>query len=52
LTFTVAATQIGLQLGAITQATAAALVAAGLLSVIISPARVGDGAIDTARAAR
>jgi Kef-type K+ transport system membrane component KefB len=38
LTFTVAATQIGLQLGAITQATAAGLVAAGLLSVVISPA--------------
>jgi Kef-type K+ transport system membrane component KefB len=38
LTFTVAATQIGLQLGAITEATAAGLVAAGLLSVVISPA--------------
>jgi Kef-type K+ transport system membrane component KefB len=37
LTFTVAATQIGLQLGVITRASAAALVAAGLLSVVISP---------------
>ena len=38
LTFTVAATQIGLQLGVVTRASAAALVAAGLLSVVISPA--------------
>jgi Kef-type K+ transport system membrane component KefB len=38
LTFTVTATQIGLQLGVVTQATAAGLVAAGLLSVVISPA--------------
>jgi Kef-type K+ transport system membrane component KefB len=38
LTFTVTAAQIGLQLGAVTQATAAGLVAAGLLSVVISPA--------------
>jgi hypothetical protein len=36
--FIVAATQIGLQAGVITRATAAALVAAGLLSVVISPA--------------
>jgi Kef-type K+ transport system membrane component KefB len=38
LTFTVTATQIGLQLGVVTQASAAGLVAAGLLSVVISPA--------------
>jgi Kef-type K+ transport system membrane component KefB len=38
LTFTVTATQIGLRLGVVTQATAAGLVAAGLLSVVISPA--------------
>ncbi len=38
LTFVVTATQIGLQLGVVTQATAAGLVAAGLLSVVISPA--------------
>ena len=38
LTFTVAATQIGLQLGVVTRASAAGLVAAGLLSVVISPA--------------
>jgi Kef-type K+ transport system membrane component KefB len=38
LTFTVTAAQIGLQLGVVTQATAAGLVAAGLLSVVISPA--------------
>jgi Kef-type K+ transport system membrane component KefB len=38
LTFTVTATQIGLQLGVVTQATAAGLVAAGLLSAVISPA--------------
>jgi Kef-type K+ transport system membrane component KefB len=38
LTFTVAATQIGLQLGVVTRASAAGLVAAGLLSVLISPA--------------
>ena len=33
-----AATQIGVQLGVVTQASAAALIAAGLLSVIIFPA--------------
>jgi len=38
LTFIVAATQIGLRLGVISRASAAALVAAGLLSVVISPA--------------
>ena len=38
LPFIVAATQIGVQLGVVTRASAAALVAAGLLSVIISPA--------------
>ncbi len=38
LTFTVTATQIGLQLGVVTRASAAGLVAAGLLSVVISPA--------------
>ena len=38
LTFPVAATQIGLQLGAVNRASAAGLVAAGLLSVVISPA--------------
>jgi Kef-type K+ transport system membrane component KefB len=38
LTFTVAATQIGLQLGAVSRASASGLVAAGLLSVVISPA--------------
>jgi Kef-type K+ transport system membrane component KefB len=38
LTFVVTATQIGLELGVVTQATAAGLVAAGLLSVVISPA--------------
>jgi TRAP-type mannitol/chloroaromatic compound transport system permease large subunit len=38
LTFPVAATQIGLQLGAVSRASAAGLVAAGLLSVVISPA--------------
>jgi Kef-type K+ transport system membrane component KefB len=38
LPFIVAATQIGLQLGVVTKASAAALVAAGLLSVVISPA--------------
>jgi Kef-type K+ transport system membrane component KefB len=38
LPFIVAATQIGLQLGVVTRASAAGLVAAGLLSVIISPA--------------
>src|SRR6201993_5151999 len=36
--FIVAATQIGLQLGVVTRASAAGLVAAGLLSVVISPA--------------
>lgn len=39
LPFVVAATQIGVQLGVVTRASAAALVAAGLLSVLISPAR-------------
>jgi len=34
----VAATQIGLQLGIVSRASAAGLVAAGLLSVVISPA--------------
>jgi Kef-type K+ transport system membrane component KefB len=38
LTVIVAATQIGLQLNAVSQASAAGLVAAGLLSVVISPA--------------
>jgi Kef-type K+ transport system membrane component KefB len=38
LPFIVAATQIGVPLGVVTRASAAALVAAGLLSVIISPA--------------
>ena len=38
LTFPVAASQIGLQLGAVSGASAAGLVAAGLLSVVISPA--------------
>jgi Kef-type K+ transport system membrane component KefB len=38
LPFIVAATQIGLQLGVVSRASAAALVAAGLLSVVISPA--------------
>jgi Kef-type K+ transport system membrane component KefB len=38
LPFIVAATQIGVQLGVVTRASAAALVAAGLLSVIVSPA--------------
>ena len=38
LTFPVAASQIGLQLGAVSRASAAGLVAAGLLSVVISPA--------------
>ena len=38
LPFIVAATQIGLQLGIVSRASAAALVAAGLLSVIICPA--------------
>jgi Kef-type K+ transport system membrane component KefB len=38
LPFIVAATQIGLQLGAVSRASAAGLVAAGLLSVVISPA--------------
>ena len=37
LTFVVAATQIGLGLGVVSRASAAALVAAGLLSVAISP---------------
>ncbi len=38
LPFIVAATQIGLQIGVVTQATASALIAAGRLSVIIFPA--------------
>src|SRR5215510_13535221 len=38
LPFIVAATQIGLQLGILSRASAAALVAAGLLSVVICPA--------------
>jgi Kef-type K+ transport system membrane component KefB len=38
LPFIVAATQIGVQLGVVTRASAAGLVAAGLLSVVISPA--------------
>jgi Kef-type K+ transport system membrane component KefB len=38
LPFVVAATQIGVQIGVVTQASAAALIAAGLLSVIIFPA--------------
>ena len=37
LSFIVAASQIGLQLGLITRATGAALIAAGLLSVLIFP---------------
>ena len=37
LTFIVAASQIGTQLGLIRQATAAALIVAGLLSVVIFP---------------
>jgi Kef-type K+ transport system membrane component KefB len=37
LSFIVAASQIGLELGLITKATAAALIAAGLLSVLIFP---------------
>lgn len=38
LTVIVAATQIGLQLGVVSQASSAGLIAAGLLSVVISPA--------------
>jgi hypothetical protein len=38
LTVIVAATQIGLQLGVVSQASAAGFVAAGLLSVVIPPA--------------
>ena len=38
LPFIVAATQIGLQLGVVSRASAAGLVTAGLLSVVISPA--------------
>ena len=38
LTVIVAATQIGLRLGAVSRASAAGLTAAGLLSVVISPA--------------
>ena len=37
LSFIVAATQIGLQLGLLTKATGAALIAAGLLSILIFP---------------
>ena len=37
LTFIVAASQIGLELGLITKATSAALIAAGLLSVLLFP---------------
>lgn len=37
LTFVVAATQIGIELGAVTAATSAALVAAGLASVVVFP---------------
>ena len=37
LTFIVAASQIGLDLGLITKATSAALIAAGLLSVLLFP---------------
>ena len=37
LSFIVAASQIGLELGLITKATGAALIAAGLLSVLIFP---------------
>ena len=37
LSFIVAATQIGLELGLITKATSAALIAAGVLSVLIFP---------------
>lgn len=57
LPFIVAATQIGLQIGVVTQASAAALIAAGLLSVIIFPAtglallRRGTPAQDAAAAA-
>jgi hypothetical protein len=38
LPFIVAATEIGVEIGVVTQASAAALIAAGLLSVIIFPA--------------
>jgi hypothetical protein len=38
LPFIVAATQIGVQIGVVTRASAAGLVAAGLLSVVIFPA--------------
>jgi hypothetical protein len=38
LPFIVAATQIGVQLGVVTHASAAALIAAGLISVIVFPA--------------
>jgi TRAP-type mannitol/chloroaromatic compound transport system permease large subunit len=37
LTVIVAATQIGLQFGVVSRASAAGLIAAGLLSVVISP---------------
>ena len=37
VSFIVAASQIGLELGLITKATGAALIAAGLLSVLIFP---------------
>ena len=51
LPFIVAAAQIGMELGAISQATGAALVAAGLMSVLIFPLvalkvlRGGDSAV-------
>ena len=38
LPFIVAATQIGVQIGVVTRASAAGLIAAGLLSVVIFPA--------------
>jgi len=56
LPFIVAATQIGVQIGVVTKASAAALIAAGLLSVIIFPAvglallRRGRPATDAAAA--
>jgi len=54
LPFIVAATQIGIQLGVLTEATSAALIAAGLLSVLIFPAvalsLLRRGAGDTASA--
>ncbi|MGH3299720.1 MAG: hypothetical protein ACRDP7_48845, partial [Trebonia sp.] len=41
LTFVIVATEIGLETGKLTQATAAALVAAGLLSAAVFPAAAG-----------